>query len=117
MYYTEPIRREPNHRGRPRLVSVLAGLPGALHHGFDGDGTPNGATVRLWEFKSALPTPLPDDVKKLTTFSFDKAIVDREAAKPAPPLPPPPTEAQVEYAAANQAGKIDMIARRLGLTV
>ena len=59
-YYTEPIKRQPNARGRPRLVTVVGSLPGAQHWGFDGDGTPKGATGRLWEFADALmalPSP------------------------------------------------------------
>ncbi len=88
-YYAEPVTREPNHRGRPRLVTVLGVLPGALHHGFDGDGTPKGATVRLWEFADALPRPLPEGVEELIRADFNRAISEREAAKP-PPLPDPP---------------------------
>lgn len=89
-YYSEAIRREPNVRGRPRLVTVLGGLPGALHHGFDGDGTPRAAAVRLWEFAEALAEPLPAGVTELAQAVFESAIVDREAAKPAPPPPQPP---------------------------
>ena len=89
-YYTEPVRREPNHRGRPRLVTVLGDLPGALHHGFDGDGTPNGAAMRLWQFAEALSEPLPEGVTELPQGEFETAIADREAAKPVPPPAPPP---------------------------
>ncbi len=99
-YYSETVKREPNRRGKPRLVSVLADLPGVQHHGFDGDGTPpkrgeEAGHSRLWEFPTALPTPLPDGVTKLTKTRFDKAVVDREAAKPVPPPPPPPTEREL----------------------
>lgn len=88
-YYTEPIKREPNRRGRPRLVSVLGHLPGAVGSGFDGDGTPpkrgeEAGRCRLWEFAEALPDPLPDGVAKVTSTAFDQAIADREAAKPVP---------------------------------
>ncbi len=98
-YYAEPVKREPNHRGKLRLVSVLANLPGARGHGFDGDGTPpkRGSEVghcRFWEFETALPTPLPDGVTKLTQATFDKAIADREAAKPVA-LEPQPTEREL----------------------
>ncbi|MEE8336979.1 MAG: hypothetical protein V3R95_02845 [Dehalococcoidia bacterium] len=89
-YYSEALRREPNRRGRPRLVTVLGGLPGALHHGFDGDGTPKGAAVRLWQFAAALAEPLPDGVTELTQSEFETAVADREAAKPPPPPEPPP---------------------------
>ncbi len=89
-YYAESIKRGPNHRGRPRLVTVLGNLPGAVGHGFDGDGTPNGATVRLWEFAEVLLGPLSDGVTKLTAAAFNKAVADREAAKPEPLPEPPP---------------------------
>lgn len=91
-YYSEPAKREPNYRGKPRLVSVLANLPGAQGYGFDGDGTPpkRGEEVgrfRLWRFVRALSAPLPDGVAQLTKTAFDAAIADREAAKPVPPPP------------------------------
>lgn len=91
-FYTEPVKREPNNRGRPRLVSILAGLPGAIHHGFDGDGTPpkrggEAGHTRLWEFPTALSAPLPDGVVELAKMQFDQAIADREAARPITPSP------------------------------
>ena len=112
-YYSESAKRELNYRGKPRLVSVLADLPGALHHGFDGDGTPpkrgdEAGHQRLWEFTKALPTPLPDGVAKLTKTAFNKAIADREATRPIPPPPPPPTpqeQARVRALAAIEAIK------------
>lgn len=89
-YYSEALRREPNRKGRPRLVTALGGLPGALHYGFDGDGTPRGATARLWQFAEPLSEPLPEDVSELTQGEFETAVADREAAKPVPPPEPPP---------------------------
>ena len=93
-YYMEPAHREPNNRGRPRLVTVLGNLPGAQHYGFDGDGTPKGSMYRLWAFEEEVPDPFPSGVLKVTKTEFDKAIAGREAAKPVrvePELPDPET--------------------------
>lgn len=121
-FYAEIIKREPNHRGKPRLVSVLAELPGALHHGFDGDGTPpkrgkEATRVRFWEFPKALTTPLPDGVAKLTKTVFNKGIADREAAKPVAPqvTSSGPTFEERYTAASTDTERIDMMARELGL--
>ena len=78
-YYTERIKREPNHRGKMRLVTALGHQEGVLGHGFDGDGTVKGATVRLWETSRSLPTPLPDGVKLVTQKVFDDLVAKREA--------------------------------------
>ena len=119
-YYTETVRREPNHRGKPRLVSVLADLPGVLHHGFDGDVPKRGQEAghhRLWEFASALPTPLPDGVTKLTQTVFDKAIADREAAKPVVEIVEPrPTRKERYDAATTPEEQIALLAEAAGFT-
>ena len=78
-FYTEPVRREPNRYGRPRLVTVLGNLPGAVGHGFDGNGTPTGATVRLGEFANALRRPLPAGVTKLSKSMFDNCHAARNS--------------------------------------
>ena len=114
-YYTEPIRREPNHRGRLRLVTEVGNSPGTIGHGFDGDGTRNGATLRLWETLDDLPTPLPDGVVEITESVFDTAIADREAAKPVPP-PPGPTQPDLYAEATTLGAKVAFIADILGLT-
>lgn len=87
-YYSEPIKREPNSRGRPRLVTVLGTLPGAQGWGFNGNGTPKGATVRLWEFPEVLES-LPKGVQELTKGQFDQQIADRERDKPVRMAPEP----------------------------
>jgi|6_EtaG_2_1085325.scaffolds.fasta_scaffold02242_9 hypothetical protein len=89
-HYSEPVLYGLNRQGKRRLTSVLSTLPGALHHGFDGDGTPKGATVRLWRFAKALTEPLPDGVVEMPVGKFEKAVADREAAKPRPLVSPPP---------------------------
>jgi len=72
--------------GRLRLVTVLGELPGAIGHGFDGDGTPKGATVRIWEFAQPLTVPLSDDIKTVSSVEFDNLVTDREALKPIAPV-------------------------------
>ena len=113
-YYTEEINREPNHRGKPRLVTALGHLPGVVGHGFNGDGTPKGATLRLWETRLTMPEL--EGVVKVTKTAFNKAVADREAAKPAPP-PEPGATPREEYAAATTLEeRVEIIAKQQGLT-
>ncbi len=118
-YYIEPVKREPNHRGTPRLVSVLGGLPGAQGRGFDVDGLPpkrgeEAGHNRLWGFGAALATPLPDGVVQLTQTAFDNAIADREAAKPVPAIPGP-TPKELYAALTSLEQKVAMLAEVAGL--
>jgi len=100
-YYTEPVIREPNARGRPRLVTLLGMLPGARHWGFNGNGTPKGATARLWEFPEVLEAPLPVGVELLTKRQFDKEVADREKDKPVHVIPEPPDPEEAPLTAAE----------------
>ncbi len=111
-YYFEQIKREPNHRGKPRLVTALGHLPGVVGHGFNGDGTLKGATLRLWETRRTMPEL--EGVVKVTKTAFNKAVADREAAKPVPPEPEPtPRE---EYAAATTLDEwVKILAKQQGL--
>ncbi|KKM80333.1 hypothetical protein LCGC14_1340890 [marine sediment metagenome] len=94
-YYAEPVIRRPNHRGKPRLTTMLGSLPGAVGRGFDGDGTPprrgkEGGHRRLWWFKTALPIPLPIGVVLLPEPAYNAIVETRERTKPfLPPTVPP----------------------------
>ncbi len=102
-YYTEPVRREPNHRGKLRLITLLGHLPGAESLGFDGDGTPpkrghneEGGRKRAWRFSKPLRTPLPDGVETLSEQTYMALKSTREATKPVPPVPSEPTPDPLE---------------------
>ncbi len=93
--YAEPVTREPNHRGKPRLTTVLGALPGAVGRGFDGDGTPprrgqEGGHRRMWWFDTPLPTPLPVGVVLLPEPAYLAIEATRERTKPLPPPTVPP---------------------------
>ena len=94
-FYAEPVVRHPNHRGKPRLATVLGDLPGAVGRGFNGDGTPprrgqEGGHRRLWWFETALPTPLPMDVVVVPEPAYLAILEIRERTKPLPPPIVPP---------------------------
>ena len=96
-YYAEPVTREPNHRGRLRLTTVLGSLPGAVGRGFDGDGTPpkrgrneEAGHRRMWWFETPLPTPLPVGVVLLPEPAYLAIEATRERTKPLPPPTIPP---------------------------
>ncbi len=92
-YYTEPVTRAPNHRGKLRLTTVLGHLPGAVGHGFDGDGTPprrgqEAGEKRIWFFEDALDE-LPDGVAAITPQKYTSIKAIRDATKPIPVEPEP----------------------------
>ena len=93
--YTEPfLRNAKSPRGKPRISTVLGGLPGAVGRGFDGDGTPSKrgrpeTGRRIWFFEKSLRT-LPEGVKKITRAQYDAIDTTREQTRPVPPPPPPP---------------------------
>lgn len=107
--YTEPVIRAPNHRGKPRLTTVLGNLPGAVGRGFDGDGIPprrkqeNGHS-RVWWFKTPLDE-LPPGVVEITDAAYTSIDEERERTKPVPPPPRPPQR--------NFAAEIDALEERL----
>ena len=93
--YAEPVTRAPNHRGKPRLTTVLGGLPDAVGRGFDGDGTPprrgkEGGHRRLWWFETPLVAPLPPSVVELPEAAYNAIERTRERTKPLPPPRVPP---------------------------
>ena len=122
-YYAEIVRSELNHRGKPRLVSVLADFPDVLHYGFDADGpaptrveAKEGSRVRFWGFPEEIETPLPDGVTKLTKTVFGKGIADREAVKPvAVEIVRGPTLQERFDAASTDAERISVLAENAGL--
>ena len=113
-YYFEPIKWDPNHRCKPRLVTALGHLPGVVGHGFNGDGTPKGATLRLWETRRTMPEL--DGVVKVTKTAFNRAVADREAAKPGPEPEPGPKPADEFAAATTLDERVEIIAKQQGLT-
>ena len=101
-------------------MSVLADLPGAIHYGFDGDGTAPAqgelGRSRFWGFSEALETPLPEGVVEVTKAYFDKKIVDREAAKPVAPAVDSSPTLRDRYEAASTTGKkLAVLAEAAGL--
>ena len=89
-YYTEPIVYEDNLQGRPRMTSVLADIVGMEVHGFDGTGSPRGATRRVWASEIPLPPwAVPASVTSLSAANYALMVSGRSRApttKPAPEL-------------------------------
>ena len=89
--YTEPVIREPNHRGKLRLVTELGKFPGAVGRGFDGDGTPpkrgrneEAGRRRVWWFPEPLRPPWSPGVAVLPQAAYDALSAAREQTKPKP---------------------------------
>lgn len=91
-HYTEARRFVLNAQGVERGDQTLSTWfhdQGAEHHGFT-----ESKTQRLWRTDVVL-TDLPDGVEAIMETVFDNAIRAREAAKPVPSAPPPPTPDEV----------------------
>jgi hypothetical protein len=74
-------------RGDPTLANWLF-AQGAEHHGWDGDGTKAGGTVRLWACETELTDP-PAGIETISKALFDEKITDREQNKPVSPASEP----------------------------
>ncbi len=93
--YAEIVDRKLNHRGKPRLMTVVGLLPGVVGLGFDGNGTPpkrgqEAGRKRFWRSEVALPLPFPPGVVELPESAYLAIEQIREATKPLPPPIIPP---------------------------
>ena len=98
--YTEPVVRAANTKGKARLTTVLGHLPGAVGHGFDGNGTPSRRGQpeegrRIWRFETPLDV-LPQGVIEITEAQYAAISAIRKATRP---VPRPPSQDELDSAA------------------